>query len=108
MKWTCLSRLFPQRKRRKPEAALNLAEAYQQVFAGNATYDAAQVVLADLADFTGFYAVSNDPKHMAFNEGKRAVFHRIFRSLHMTAEEKHALAEAARIETVTSQYEGEI
>jgi len=69
------------------------------------------MVLADLANHTGFYQVL--PPGTGVNElvdanGKRAVFGRLFRFLRLSEEEVRALEEAARQEALADAQEGEI
>lgn len=102
-----LSTLFPFGSRRRHKAGLRLVQAYREVF-GKEREDA-EIVLADLAAFSGFYRVTPPGAgDMAFNEGKRAVFGHIFSMLRMTDEEVRRLEEAARHEAVVSAEEGDI
>ncbi|GLS17966.1 hypothetical protein GCM10007874_09820 [Labrys miyagiensis] len=106
MRWLSLSRHFGSQARSK-EAELRLALAYDNLFASR--HADAQLVLADLADFTGFYRVNGPgipPDDRAFSDGMRAAFGRLFRFLNLTDEEKAALVEAARAETLVSANEG--
>lgn len=103
--WLALARLF--RRARGGEAALKLALAYHNVF--DIRNEDVQIVLADLADYTGFYRVNGEgipPDDRAFSDGKRAAFGRLFRFLNLTDEEKAALVQAARTEAIASSNEG--
>lgn len=99
-------------KGRGPMAKLELAATYQRVFtSGEATVEDAQVVLADLAQFSGFYAVSggdNDPVALGRREGNREVFGRIFAHLNMTDLERGMLEKASREQALVNIYDGEI
>lgn len=67
------------------------------------------MILADLAEFTGFYTVSapsDTGEWVRFREGQRSVFGRMLRFMRLSADERKALEEAARYETVVSQQEG--
>ena len=103
--WLALARLF--RRARGGEAALKLALAYHNVF--DIRNEDVQIVLADLADYTGFYRVNGEgipADDRAFSDGKRAAFGRLFRFLNLTDEEKAALVQAARTEAIASSNEG--
>lgn len=109
MTWASLTSLFA--KPRGNEAVDALAQAYRDVFRGNATQNQAQMVLADLADYSGYYKVSPAVEslgELAAEAGKRSVFARIAGFLHMSDSEIRALQEAARQESLSTQYEGEI
>ena len=97
-------------ERRTVSAKLDLANAYHALFEGKASDQQREMVLVDLADFSGFYkvtpgGVSHDER--AFNEGQRAVYGRIISHLRMTPDERAALETAARHEAFVSQTEGE-
>lgn len=105
MNWASLKALFPSNPRGS-EAVNELASAYRNVFRGNATRQDAEIVLADLADFTRFYQalpVGSAGSELAEINGMRIVFGRIFNYLNMTDAEIRALQEAARQETLTNQ-----
>lgn len=106
MKWLTLARRFRGRER-GDEAKLRLALAYHNVF--NPANEDAQIVLADIADFTGFYRVNGagvPPDDRAFSDGMRAAFGRLFRFLNLTDEQKAALVDAARAEASASATQG--
>ena len=98
-------------QRRTASAKLDLANAYVNVFrTGTGTGDERDVVLADLAEFCGFYrvtpgGVSHDER--AFNEGLRAAYGRIMSHLRMTPDEREALETATRHEMFVTMAEGE-
>lgn len=103
--WTSLVRLY--QRARGNQAHLRLALAYHNVF--KASNEDVQLVLADLADYTGFYRVNGEgipPDDRAFSDGKRAAFGRLFRFLNLTDDEKNALVQAARVESIASSNEG--
>lgn len=105
IKWLPLAKRFL--RPRGDEAHLRLALAYHNVF--KASDEDAQLVLADLADYTGFYRVNGEgipPDDRAFSDGKRAAFGRLFRFLNLTDDEKNALVQAARVESIASSNEG--
>lgn len=75
--------------------------AYRATFNGNGTKEEAGLVLADLADFTGFYKVADAEATDAVlrhHAGQRSVFGRILAALRMTDAELLRLEEAARRE----------
>lgn len=107
-RWLPIARLFRQRPR-GTEAEMRLASAYRNVFMSGS--GDAEIVLADLADFTGFFRVNGagiPPDDRAFSDGMRAAYGRLFRFLNLTDEERSALIDAARTETLASHNEGYI
>lgn len=103
-----LSSLFPQGRRRKASAADRLSNAYNEVFSRQ---ESAELVLADLAAFSGFYQVTPpgaSDAEVRYAEGMRAVFARIERFRLLTPTERTQLEQAARQEAITSQKEGTI
>jgi hypothetical protein len=107
LRWFPLTRQLAGQPGRSAEAELRLALAYRNVF--NPQNADVQIVLSDLADFTGFYRVNGvgiPPDDRAFSDGMRAAFGRLFRFLNLTDEEKAALVEAARAETLVSATQG--
>ena len=71
---------------------LELSRRYERLFSGQGSASDAKIVLAHLADTSGFYRVTPPGcGDVAFNEGKRAVFGVIFEHLNLTPEEKDAL-----------------
>lgn len=81
-------------------AELKLSASYQNLFTGNATREEAEVVLADLAADSGFFAITDPSQHAAlpFQEGKRALFGRIWANMRMSNQERISLEEAVREE----------
>lgn len=105
MRWFTLARRYAAA--RGAAAEHRLAHAYRALFA--TTNTDAQIVLADLADFTGFFRVNGagiGGDDRAFSDGMRAAYGRIFRFINLTDEERSALVEAARAETLASANEG--
>jgi hypothetical protein len=103
-----LSSLFPKGRRRKAAAAERLSHAYTDVFCRQ---ESAELVLADLAAFSGFYQVTPpgaSDAEVRYAEGMRAVFARIERFRLLTPQERTQLEQAARQEAITSQKEGTI
>ncbi len=100
-------RLNLGKKPRGPAATYELADAYLNVF--DRRKEQVQLVLADLASFTGFYAVTRaeaPPDARAYADGKRAAFERLFYFLNLTDEERGFLEKAARFETNVSLKDG--
>lgn len=58
------------------------------------------MVLIDLGNFSGFYEVTSPQEHstLAYREGMRAVFARIFNFVHFTPEEQAHVIEMVRLE----------
>lgn len=92
------------------QAVETLANAYNNVFRGNATKAEQQMVLADLEKESGFVQVFEPGPGVSleYENGKRYLFGRIFRFLAMTPEEHDALHRAARQEALTDAQEGAI
>lgn len=98
-------------KSRGPVAKLELTDAYSRVFGGGASQEDCEAVLADLAQFSGFYSVvpHGSNADMLFRcEGARSVFGRIQEHLNMTENERSALQRAAREQALLNQQLGEI
>lgn len=77
-----------------------LVQAYNEVF-GKET-EAVEMVLADLASFTGFYGVAppgTSGDALQYDAGMRAAFGRLFHFLSLSDEQLQALEEAARAES---------
>ncbi|MDJ0513022.1 MAG: hypothetical protein QNJ62_06230 [Methyloceanibacter sp.] len=75
-----------------------LADAYQRVFETQSASDEdREIVLADLAEYTGFYKITapGDLELLQFANGQRAVFARIFQYLRMSDADLKRLEEAA-------------
>ncbi len=109
--WNSLRRRFPYA--RGAQARQALAEAYLDVFVPRRTASEAQkqMVLADLANASGFYRVSGPEmsgETRAFMDGMRAVYGRVFRFLHLSEQEVRELEEAARQEAIADSEQGEI
>lgn len=100
-----VNRLFREHRASPAEAEVRLALAYQRTFMGSPTNEDQELVLVDLADFSGFYRVTpldGGRDQIVFNEGLRALYGRIFRYLRMSDQERQALEAAAR-ETAASR-----
>ena len=88
-----------------------LTQAYRNLFDGRATKQEAQMVLADLANHSGFYQVlppGAGASELAEANGKRAAFGRLFRFLRLSTEELAELEQAARQEALADAREGEL
>lgn len=110
MQWVSLASQFRVGLRRGNMAKELLAKAYANVFMGNATKAEAQMVLADLANESGFYKVfvPGEGVSLEYNEGKRTLYGRIMAFIQMSPEEHRALEHAARQESITDMTEGPI
>lgn len=104
-----LARLFSPGARRRAAAQLRLVEAYQAVFGGNGTKQDAEIVLADLTNVSGVYAVESadvSATGRAFADGRRDLMMRILRMAKMTAEQRSALFDAVMAEEEADNQEG--
>ncbi len=108
MLWHSIARHFRLGDRRGARANKVLADAYRAVFRDGGTSQDREIVLADFANYTGFYRVSGpglSAEDRAFADGMRAAYGRIFRFLRLSREELDALEDAARQEAVTDAQE---
>lgn len=90
---------------------MRLVAAYKALFAGNGGVEDAEMVLADLAQLTGFFLVAGPEvtdQALRYAEGQRSVFKRITGMLAMPQSALTALQEAAYQESITNVEEGEI
>lgn len=87
-----------------------LAKAYNNVFRGNPTKAEQEMVLADLANESGFYKVTvpGTGLSLEYETGKRFLFGRMFRFLNMSDEEWRELQIASRQEAMIDSVEGSI
>lgn len=102
---------FQAGRKRGPSAAKRLEEAYNAVFTGHGSKEDAEIVLSDLANFTGFYRVNGigvSGEDRAFADGMRLAYGRIFRFLNLTDAERRALEFAAREEALADTEEGDL
>lgn len=99
MKW----RSIALEKAGKPHGQdKEITDAYRRLFGHN--NDNAQIVLADLADFCGFYKIEPSGSDMSAYQaghvnGLRSAFGRIFYFLGLNEDDLKALEEAAREES---------
>jgi hypothetical protein len=110
MSWQGLAGQFQPGMRRSMQAVEILANAYNNVFMGNATKAEQQMVLADLENESGFVKVviPGPGVSLDFEGGKRYMFGRIFRFLSMSFDEHNELHKAARQEALADSQEGNI
>lgn len=104
--WNSLASLFTKGRRRKYEASVRLTQAYQQVFAGKPSQQDQELVLADLANVSGFYRTSPhgfSSEQLWQMDGARRVYGRIFDHLRLDEADLHALETAARREAAVDE-----
>lgn len=102
---------LPKGRRRGAQATDKMAGAYRAVFSANGTKQDVEIVLSDLATFSGFYQVGAPDTAdgaRAWYDGQRSVFGHILRFLRMSETELHELEEAARMEAIVNLNEGMI
>jgi hypothetical protein len=93
---------------RAASAELQLAQAYRALIDGRATSDQQRDIVTDLADYSGFFRVSDltvTGDQRAFLDGMRAVYGRLLRFGVLTGEELAGLADAARQEAINNRME---
>ena len=96
-----ISRRISDKFRRGAQSELALSGSYARVFGGTPTVDDCQIVLADLANASGFFQVSGptvSEAERAFADGKRAVMSRILKYTNMPAAMRQQLEQAAYME----------
>ena len=106
-----IGRKYPQRPR-GAAAQQDLVKAYRDVFltTGTAEQSQKEIVLADLANASGFYQTgtpTTGPEARAFADGKRSVFARILTHLRMPPELVMSLETAAQVEGMIDTSEQE-
>jgi hypothetical protein len=105
MKWRTVA---TQVKRpRGSKAQLRLTQAYLDVFTRED--ESTEMVLADLANFCGFYKVppiGAPPETLLVDQGLRAAFGRLLSFLSLPEARLKALEEAARQEAMADDEEG--
>ena len=71
-----------------------LAQAYKAVFLASPTKEDQELVMTDLANVTGFFRAAHPVDDLAFENGKRAVFERLFQMVELPDDEIVAVATA--------------
>lgn len=108
---TTTSELFQPGHRRGPTSTIRLAGAYEAVFLlRNAGKEDLDLVMADLAEFSGYFAVSppgTSAEELLDANGRRAVFARILSLIRLPMGELTRLRDAALIEMQISSQEGD-
>lgn len=106
--WSTTADIFDEGKRRGAGSQLKLHEAFHTVF--DRRKEHVDLVLADLAEFSGYYFVTPPGASNEFlrqMEGRREVFARILSLIALPMTQLEALWVAAVEETQTSNTEGE-
>jgi hypothetical protein len=110
MAWfNSIAQMFKPGTRRGAAAELRLAQAYKAVFTGHPTRADQEIVLSDLASYTGFfkfYPRDVPADVLRYSEGMRAAFGHIHGQLTLTAEQESGLQMAARREGAADNAEG--
>ena len=76
-----------------------LSQAYKAVFLGAPTKEDQELVMTDLANVTGFFRSAHPANDdLAFENGKRAVFERLFQMVELPDDEIAAVATADVVE----------
>jgi hypothetical protein len=101
--WACIARELDAGNRRGPEAVARLEQAYRDV----AATPAGQIVIADLANHSGWNKVAppgTPPDRLSEMNGSRAAFGRLFLFL----AGMNGWVDAARAEAIADEEEGQI
>lgn len=109
MSWRTISTLFADRRARFLKEK-RLQEAYARVFTGDPSSEDQELVLADLAFYSGFAMVTPpdaSPDFLRHTEGKRDLFARIRRHLNLSHSDVLALENAARQEAAILEYQAQ-
>lgn len=106
MSWRSIA-AYPDSVNRKSAAQDRLTKAYRDVFMRKD--EATEIVLADFANFCGFYKVppiGAPPETLLVDQGLRAAFGRLFHFLSLTDDRLAALEKAAREESLADSEKG--
>ena len=98
---THISRRISDMFRRGAQSENELSLCYARVFSATGTQADCQIVLADLANASGFFQVSGptvSDTQRAFADGKRAMMSRIMRYVNMPPQMRMQLEQAAMME----------
>jgi hypothetical protein len=107
MTWRSLASQMAKGSKRGQVSQKRLTQAYLDVFANGS--ESAEIVLADLANFSGFYKVppiGAPPETLLVDQGLRASFGRLFHFLSLPDDRLAALEKAARQESLADDEEG--
>lgn len=108
---TASSRTLLRRgQRRSVKHEERLTTAWQAIMHGKGSKDDAELVMADLGEFSGYFAVSEpgtDGTTLSHNEGRRAVYARIMYLLDLPASYMSELRRASLDEMQITATEGE-
>ena len=102
---------LPAGEQRGVRAFVELAAAYKALFSGSGGREEAEIVLTDLASYSGFFMVcerGTPSDLLRETEGMRTVFARIYDFLNLTGDEARRLHEAARAEAQVNSSEGQL
>lgn len=108
-KVTTTQDILPAGNRRGDKATLALVEAYQRVLSRPGVSAEADLLLADLAEFSGYFStlpIDAPDRALQRMEGRREVFARILSLFGVTGEEREELRRAALRELTVSIDEG--
>ena len=106
-----LARRFQTGFRRKEEAKLKLTEAYEHFAEGTASRQDYELIMVDLAHYSGYFAVTapnTPPDEVIRREGQRYVYERIMSFVCMTPGARDELQHAAAAEMAADRAEGKI
>lgn len=107
MNWRSVALKHAAGRKRGAKAEEALVRAYHSVFLRDD--EAVELVLADLANFCGFYKVAppgTAGDTLQYEAGSRAAFGRLFHFLSLSDERLAALEKAARAEAEADETEG--
>lgn len=100
---------LPAGKRRGKASNLMLIDAYKATFKGQGVNAQVDLVLADLAEFSGYFAVmpeGTSAEGLQRDAGRREVFARILSLLGVSSEDRELIRAAALEELSISNEEG--
>lgn len=94
--------------KRGPEAKLELVEAFTRLFNGAGNKKDAQIVLAELLSWSGYFNVCPEGGNLPRHEGQRSVGGRLFSLINMSDFERDLLYQASRRQALINQEMGEL
>ena len=103
--WATLARV--KKKDSVQQASMRLMEAWERIMKGESSKEDAEIVIADLGEYTRYYQglVDATPNQLIEHNGMRLVFERILRFANLPQEQRQALFEAVQIEEQTEPQE---
>ena len=107
--WVTLARYLRGKGKQKTadEAVRTLTGCWERILKGESSKEDAEIVMADLGEYTRFYQglVDATPNQIIEHNGMRLVFERILRFSNLSYEQRKALFEGVQVEEATEAQE---